>query len=122
MVLSNNTTAQSAAGTPTSDHSLSVGAAASSAAADQSAQVNWEATGLATSDCYWAIGYGSVYGNLTVPATPSGFQVSSLDADGVTYQQLVGDTTNRVFWYIGMGDSPGGPPGPNALMMMGIGL
>jgi hypothetical protein len=48
--------------------------------------------------------------------------VSSLDADGVTYQQLVGDTTNRVFWYIGMGDSPGGPPGPNALMMMGIGL
>jgi hypothetical protein len=50
--------------------------------------------------------------------------VQSLDADGVTFVMDDADPTTRVFGYIGFGDTAvaGGPPGPNALMMMGIGL
>jgi hypothetical protein len=119
MVLSACTTAQSTAGTPNSDHCLSVGAGTSPSA--RVAQSNFEATALATSDAWFGIEYDEIYSNLSLPGIAGLMDIQSMDADGVTFVMDDADPTTRVFWYIGMGDSPAGPPGPNALMMLGVG-
>lgn len=120
MVLSVGATAQQTAGTPASDHCLSVGAGTGAAA--RVAQSNYEQTALATSDAWFGIEYDEIYSNLSLPGIAGLMDIQSMDADGVTFVMDDADPTTRVFWYIGMGDSPaGGPPGPNALMLLGVG-
>ncbi len=104
MVLSVCTTAQQTAGTPATDHCLSVGAGTSTS--ERVAQSNFEADALATSDPWTGIEYDEIYSNLTLPGLDGLMDIQSMDADGVTFVMDDADPTTRVFWYVGCGDTP----------------
>lgn len=114
-------TAVSAAGTPNANLNWSIGAADSPTS--RAAHATNEQNGQATSDVWFSQLLDAIYSNISAGAGVVGIMdVQSFDSDGVTFVMDDADPTQRVFGYLGIGDSPaGGPPGPNALMLLGVG-
>jgi hypothetical protein len=121
MVASHCATSQNATpGTPNAQMMISMGAANSPTS--RGCQSTEEPDGLGTSDVWNGIMFDGVYQNLTGGAGMVGeMDVQSFDGDGVTFVMDDADPTQRVFWYIGMGDTPVAAEVPS-LALLGVGV
>ncbi len=122
MVLSHCAVSASTPGTMQANMMLSVGAGDSPTS--RRCQSDQEDDALATSSVWKGISFDEVYQNLTGGGGMVGeMDIQSFDADGITFVMDDADPSARTFGYVACGDTPaaGGPPGPNALMLLGVG-
>lgn len=123
LLVASHNKAQSAAATPQAQDERSVGFVAGASARNYVSIIDVDALG--TTDIGVAQNTDEMYANQSTAgaiAIEGLMDLVSFDATpSFTFVMDDPDPVASFFWYLLMADTPAGPPGPNALMLVGVG-